>query len=242
MPRFPITKALIKGSRVQITGADHHHITRVLRLGSGSRITLFEPDGTEHTAIITSAGGHVLDLEITGTRKARRESPVRITLVQAIPRGRKLDLVVEKATELGVWEIRPMLTHRTQGRGAGKVERWRRIAREAAKQCGRTSVPTVHEPEDFSALIERSDADSRGILLYEEGVSALSPSDIEGGTAFTLFVGPEGGFTEEEVGLAEAKGVVVRGLGPRLLRTETAGIAVSAIVQFTAGGMVGDPS
>ena len=238
MPRFPIKPGAVKNDLVKIKGSDFHHIVRVLRLDVGDKITLFE-DGVEHLSEISEIGSKELIARILSTQKAQTDSPLNITLCQALAKGDKLDLVVEKTTELGISEFMPIKTERTQIKETKRLKRWAKIASEASKQSGRTAIPSISDPIEFSEALALKQSDTLGILFYEHCINPLKKEDLTGSESIMLFIGPEGGFTDEEVTRAESSGYLIRGLGPRTLRTETAGIMAVGIIQYLAGDLGG---
>lgn len=218
------------------------HLTRVLRLPDGAAVTCFDGDGHDYAGILRRPGGRTVHVEL-GTREAvATESPLAITLLQAIARGEKMDLVLQKATELGVARIVPLVSERTEVRldedKAGKrLAHWQRVVRSACEQCGRAVVPMVDAPLPMSGI---GDARLDGLRV------ALHPDATEGiatvfgtsrPTAVTLAVGPEGGFGERDLAALAHTGFRRLRLGPRVLRTETAGLAALAALQALAGDL-----
>lgn len=243
--RFYIPKENIHSGRATLAGAELEHMRKVLRLGPGDAVTLFDDEGFEHEATIASYSAGAAEIAITKSSRPARESPLAVTLAQALGKGDKLDLVVEKATELGVAAIVPFVCGRTvpkldRDAATRRRERWRRIALGAAKQSGRTRVPEIHELMDFSSLVEHPSAFDLKILFWENehgrGLKQLHAEHPQIASLF-LVVGPEGGFTAEEAELASAKGFCAAGLGRRILRTETAAIAAVALAQFLWGDL-----
>ena len=165
------------------------------------------------------------------------ESPLNLTLVQGILKGEKMDIVIQKATELGVKEIIPAITERSQIRQTRKVDRWRKIAEEASKQSGRTMIPVVHEPIEFNSLFTvHHSLPIKGFIFWEEGGVPLREAIHQfTDSPIYLLVGPEGGFSKEEVSLAVSKGLITVSLGKRILRAETAAISAVALIQFLLG-------
>lgn len=238
MPRFPIARGQIKNEAATITGPDYRHIVNVLRLRPGSDVILFEEGGVEYVGKITEINRREVKVLIKGSRKPETESRLNITLLQGIPKGDKMDWIVEKSTELGVGTIIPVITERSQIRRSHKVQRWQRIANESTKQCGRVKAPFILEPMAFISAIKMTDNSGLNIIFYEKSESRLRdeikkiPQHIDN---ITLLIGPEGGFSEEEVGLARDVGFIPLGLGPRILRTESAAIVALSILQFLFG-------
>ncbi|MEW6572506.1 MAG: 16S rRNA (uracil(1498)-N(3))-methyltransferase [Bacillota bacterium] len=239
------------GNTLFITGEDAHYITRVLRLGPQDTLTVLDGKGRAFRAVIKRADGKNLYLDTVGEVQSATEPSLAVTLFQAVPKGDKMDLVVQKATELGVVRIVPVVTERVvvrlnAERGAKRRERWRKISIEAARQCGRTVAPEV-EPvmsfEDALNLLVPRDKNGSSSLLHlgilpwegEEAVSLRECLTGKSPRAVSIFIGPEGGFSLSEVDAARARGIITVTLGRRILRTETAGITTLALVMYTFG-------
>jgi 16S rRNA (uracil1498-N3)-methyltransferase len=238
MPRFPISEDEIKDNHVNISGADYRHIVKVLRLKEGSDLILFDASGAEHLGIITEINSKQIKVAITATQHLDTESKLHITLLQGIAKGDKMDFIVEKATELGVKRIIPVISERSQVRNTQKTTRWRRIAVEACKQCRRFAPPQIDEALSFDQAINVQYNGLLKIILYEKDQEKLTDK-INNYSLSTnnilIFIGPEGGFSDNELRLARDKGFISMGLGPRILRTETAGIVAISILQFLYG-------
>lgn len=229
------------GNTVEVTGGDARHLFKVLRLRAGDAVTAFDGKGSEWDATIAAIGPTRASLTL-GTKRTRvTESPCRIVLGQGIGKGEKLDFVVRAATELGVVDIVPVVTDRAVATADGreKVDRWRRIAEEACKQCGRSVVPTVHAPLDLPAFLAFAKDSTVKVVPWEGGGKSLSSVVADHGraTSAAALVGPEGGLASTEVSAAENAGFTAVTLGPRILRTETAGIVVVAALQLLAGDL-----
>ncbi|HEY1266688.1 MAG TPA: 16S rRNA (uracil(1498)-N(3))-methyltransferase [Candidatus Binatia bacterium] len=245
MARFFIAKKDIQNGRATLAGAELEHMRKVLRLGAGDAVTLFDDEGFEHEATITSYSAGAAEIAIAKSFRPERESPLAVTLAQALGKGDKLDLVVEKATELGVAAIVPFVCGRTvpkldRDAAARRRERWRRIALGAAKQSGRTRVPEIHELIDFSELVRHpAEADLKIIFWENEQARGLKQLHAENPriASLLLVIGPEGGFSAEEAALAKEHGFCSIGLGRRILRTETAAFAAVALAQFLWGDL-----
>jgi 16S rRNA (uracil1498-N3)-methyltransferase len=240
MPRFPVDEKSIEGGKATISGADYRHIVKVLRMKEGDAITLFDGNAVEYEGRISRVGSRDIVVDINSSRKATTDSPLCVTLLQGLPKGDKMDYIVEKATELGVHRIVPVITERSQVRSTGKKKRWERIAVEASKQCGRTKPPAIENTINYSEAINYS-ADNELALILHVG-SQVSLKDFLNNTLqhpknIIVLIGPEGGFSENEVLLASEMGFTSLGLGPRTLRTETAGLAVLSIIQFHHGDL-----
>jgi 16S rRNA (uracil1498-N3)-methyltransferase len=238
MHRFPIRQDQIKNNQATVTGPDCRHIVKVLRLKTGNQIILFDEKGIEHIGIISELGFKEVKVAIAESKTVNRESMLNITLLQGILKGDKMDYVIEKATELGVKKIVPVVTERSQIRDTKRINRWRRITLESSKQSGRTVPPTVLDATNFENALDSDDPSNLQIVFYEkcrdkikDVINKASKHSIN----LRLFVGPEGGFTEREISKAKEKGFIPVGLGPRILRTETACIAAITVMQFLYG-------
>lgn len=237
----PIDTATINtGSTPVVTldADDSRYLIKVMRYKEGDIVELFNGDGYSYQASIISAGKST-QLKIEAAQFNSTESPVSITLVQALAKGTKLDLVVQKATELGVSRITPVSSERTvlqvdEKRAQKKAEHWNKIARSASAQCNRSIVPEI----DPLTALEKWLAihkEEHSILIHPEAASSFN--NLEPVAALNILVGPEGGFSDKELELAANAGVQSVKCGPRVLRTETAGFAAIAIVQSLIGDM-----
>ena len=226
MLRLFVPRAAEDAPRVRIAGPPLRHL-RTLRLGPGDRLVLFDERGAEHDVELARVTDRAAEGVIVGTRHPDRESPFDLVLAPALLKGDRMDLVIEKATELGVRRIAPFLSRHVVGRGA-RVERWRRIAAAAAEQSGRTRVPAVDAPVALAALVRAAWPPLR--LLAWEGERSLSLDALPAtaGAAIAV-VGPEGGFAGDEVAAACDAGFVTVALAPRILRAETAAIVTAAL-------------
>jgi 16S rRNA (uracil1498-N3)-methyltransferase len=234
--------ALARGARVSIAGAAAAHVTRVLRLGAGDPVTLFNGDGMDYPSRISSLRRGSVDVEVEGTTAARAESPLALTLVQGIARSERMDLVVQKATELGVTAIQPVLTARgvvklDAAARAKKLAHWRGIAIAACEQSGRARVPAVAEPLALSQWLQQpAPAGALRLLLAPDARRSLVATAV-GARAALLLVGPEGGLEESERDAALSVGYLACRLGPRVLRSETAAVAALTVLQSVAGDL-----
>lgn len=246
MRRFTIAPERIAGDRVVFDAEETRHLTRVLRLGAGDLVVVADGQGRAYRvridAIAEEATGRVI-----GPATAAAESPLDIALVQGVPKGDKMEAIIRATTELGVARIVPALTARTVVRldAAGwrqRARRWQRVAKEATKQCGRAVVPPVDVPRTLAdALAEGEPATLRLCLWEGEGVPLRGVLDAcEAPRRASVIVGPEGGLAEDEVALARGAGYTPVTLGRRILRTETAGPAIVAILQHRLGDLGSD--
>lgn len=240
--RFFVEGAQDLGTVVELRGSDARKLVAVLRKRQGDRVVVADSTGRSFIASLLVEGERV-SARLEAVAAAAREPCLAITLAQGIPKGQKMDFVVEKATELGVARIVPFWSERTVGTGerAGKVERWRRLARAAAQQCGRNHVPAVDPPRAWPAVLERIAEVDRTLVPWENAEplplrECLGPL-IEGANRVLVVIGPEGGLTHAEVDAARAAGAVTISLGSRILRTETAGLVVCSVLLFASGDM-----
>ncbi len=239
---------------VQVGGSAANHLARVLRVEPGDALTVFDGRGGEHEARIESLRKDRAFIAIGAHRAVERESPLAITLAQGVSRGERMDLVVQKATELGVRRIVPLITERSVVRldakqADAKLRHWRAVAVAACEQCGRNSVPEVAAPSEIGSYLSAAasggfagTAPFRIVLSPHGGLRARDlfrdlARDLEGGSGLVLLIGPEGGLSEAELDAAQGAGFRAMRLGPRVLRTETAAIAALAVVQHQLGDL-----
>jgi len=240
--RVHVEEALAAGARIALRGSAAAHVRRVLRLEAGDAVTLFNGDGLDYPSRIGASHREAVEVEVTGTSPARAESPLAITLVQGIARTERMDLVVQKATELGVAAIQPVATVRSVVKldadsRARKTAHWRGIAVAACEQCGRARVPQIGEPMTLESwLAAPAAAGLRRLLLAAEAESSLIDA-AKGAHAVELLVGPEGGLEERERSAARNAGYRAGRLGPRILRSETAALAALAVLQSSGGDL-----
>ena len=242
MPRVYIPPERITGEQIALQSREARYILTVLRLGPGDEVTVFDGAGNEYRTELAEDDESGMYLAIQEASRPERESPLQITLGQALLKGERMKFVIQKATELGAARLIPLVTSRTiplvEGeRESLRIERWQRIAQEAAKQSGRTMVPeieAVHELADFL-----TQATGARIMLWEGEPAPLREvaKNIDAQAGITLLIGPEGGFAEQEVTAAQAQGFLVAGLGQRVLRAETATLSVLTIIQHLFGDL-----
>jgi len=214
------------------------YVSRSLRLRTGDTLTLFDGRGAEYPAVLANIGRKAARVETLDAVDRNVESPVAVRLLQGVSKGDRMDLVVQKSTELGVQRISPVFTEHsvvrlTGERIAKRREHWQRIAQSACEQCGRNVVPVVDEPTALIDLMGEQLGAAGAKIILQPGAPAtlgtLAPGKL------TVLVGPEGGFSEAEYERAAIAGFEAVGFGPRILRTETAAIAVLAAIQFCHG-------
>ena len=237
------------GAGLVLSEEESRHLRDVLRLRAGDEAHVFDGEGHEFACVVRGDGGRkgLASLEVRApVEPPSPESPLALTLAVALLKGEKFDLVVQKATELGVTTVAPVLTKRSDVRprderdAVRRVERWRRLALEASKQSGRALVPAIAAPVAFDSLVETRDETTLRLLFAERGGAGLGSLVDETRAApasAVALVGPEGGWEDEEIELARAHGWHVVTLGGRTLRAETAAIAVCVLLQHLFGDL-----
>lgn len=235
MHRFFVPPSAIHGDQVRFSPDQAHQIRSVLRLRSGDEAEVLDGEGGRYRAALYYSGKNDVFAHILQTLSAGGEPAGELILCQAIARGERFDWVLQKGVELGVTHFQPIVTRRTVRRspGEGQHQRWERILREAAEQCLRGRLPQLLPEISF----EQALAQRRGLTLLPATSAARPVRQALVGAAWpvTLFVGPEGGFDPAEVALARTAGVDLVGLGPRVLRTETAAVVLLALVVSALG-------
>ncbi|MDK2855823.1 MAG: rRNA (uracil1498-N3)-methyltransferase [Bacillota bacterium] len=246
MQRFYAPPEHFTGGRVHLSAEEAHHVCRVLRLGPGAQVYVFDGLGREYLVEIEIANGRAVSGRILAELPQGREAPLALTLAQGLAKGDKLELVIQKATEIGVQAVIPLHTARSvvkPSEGTRRTERWQRIAREATKQCGRAFVPRIESITTLRALSERFGEFDAVFIFWEEErarrLKAALAELAERGSVrrLLILVGPEGGFTPDEVGLVVEAGALPVTLGPRILRTETAGLVAASIILYELGDL-----
>ena len=242
MHHFFVEPSQIQENHIFIDGPDVNHIRNVLRMNPGEEVNVTGGTGEKvYRCAIAAIGEDTVELNIMWAQEKGMELPSKIYLFQGLPKSDKMELIIQKAVELGVYEIIPMATARAvvkldQKKAAAKVKRWQAISESAAKQSKRLLIPEVKEPVKFSeALKLASDLDVR-LIPYElaEGMDGTRRiiQSVKPGQSVAVFIGPEGGFEEAEVELAKEAGFQAITLGRRILRTETAGMTVLSILMY----------
>lgn len=225
-------------NQIVIDGDKAHYLTIVLRCQIGDALIVFDGKGKCFKTEIVEIHKKQVIANIIERVHINTESNANIILLQGILKGEKMDMVVQKATELGVKEIVPIISNRCQIRITNKSERWRKIAEEASRQSGRIVIPTIYEPVSFKNFLEEIESNSviSGLIFWEEdGMPLRDVVSYLKNSSVLLAVGPEGGFAKEEVLLAKEKGLFITSLGKRILRAETAAISAISIIQYAIG-------
>lgn len=244
MRRFFVENDRITDNVAHILGEEVKHITKVLRLGKGDEVILFDEAGWEYRAKIINGNPKELKADILEKVFPQRESSLEIILGQGLPRLSKMDFIVQKATELGISQILTFNSHRSIPKLSGekilkRVERWRKIALEATKQCGRNSIPYIGSPVDFSEILAKDLENGLKLMLWEGEAGSLSKvfDASPDQNRFFVLVGPEGGFTYREVQEAEKASFNIVSTGKRILRSETASISILSVIQHRFGDL-----
>jgi 16S rRNA (uracil1498-N3)-methyltransferase len=233
---------LAAGESVELRDERARYVSRVLRLRPDDRVTLFDGCGAEYPATIASLRKDVVILTVVDRFDVDRESSLHISLLQGVSRGERMDFVVQKTTELGVARITPLLTDYSvvkldEKRTLKKTKHWRGVAASACEQCGRNVLPVIDPPIGLRNWLGENMQDDNRRFILQPGAEA-SIGDVDGRTdSITVLVGPEGGFSEAEYDLATDCGFRAVGLGPRILRTETAAVAIITALQTLFGDL-----
>ncbi len=242
LTRVFVDSPLVPAADVRLPDAAANHVGRVLRLREGAVIVAFDGSGHDYRCEILSVKGDEVCVRVGARAAGLPESPLRITLVQAVSRGERMDWTLQKATELGVRTIVPVLSSRSVVRlddqqAGKKLRHWQAIVAGACEQCGRSTVPEIRLPQELSRYLASSTRDGQRLVL-----SPASPASLAGltsvGSRVELLIGPEGGLDDSELERAAASGYVPVRLGPRVLRTETAGIVALTVLQSLWGDLV----
>lgn len=251
MHKFFVEKNNITGDKAYIEGDDVKHIYKVLRLHEGEKVNINNCEGEEFSGIIEKIDKKEVIVSLTEKLDLNNESPVEIYLFQGLPKSSKMDLIVQKATELGVREITPIITGRVIVKNEigefKKLDRWVRIALEACKQSKRSIIPKINGPLEFEHLLMKLKELDLILVPYEnqEGygiktvVKDINQNSIN---KIGIIIGPEGGFEEEEINILKELGAHIITLGPRILRTETAGFVCTSLIMYELGDLGGKSS
>ncbi|MBQ7161338.1 MAG: 16S rRNA (uracil(1498)-N(3))-methyltransferase [Clostridia bacterium] len=238
MQKFFKNSRDIEQNEITLDGADARHICYSLRMAEGEKIVVCDGEGTDCLCRLVRLTGDSVTAEVLERRPSDTEPPYRAVLYQALAKGDKMDYIIQKATEFGVAEIVPFESARCiarikEGGAEKKTARWQRIAEEAAKQCGRGRIPRISAPVEFRQAVGlAASEDGRAFICYENE-RTRSIAEIESAAeVYSFFIGPEGGFEEEEVRFAETAGVIPVGLGNRILRCESASGFVLSCLSF----------
>lgn len=237
-PRIFVDQACAPNAQIALEPSDARHLARVLRMKAGEAITIVHAGEAWHAKLNNVESDHATATIIEHSKDTPSELPVEVIVLQAVPKGMKMDDVVEKVVELGAARIVPLRCARSYGGDSDvKVERWRRIARAAAQQSQRLIVPDVEQPLRFHDAIDRFAATSHVIVAHEGAAKGSLAASLrrDANAKLTLVIGPEGSFTDDELKLATNAGCDLAWLGPTILRTETAAAAMIASIAALRG-------
>jgi 16S rRNA (uracil1498-N3)-methyltransferase len=250
VPRIYFPGTTGKGEIFALGGENLRYVKSVLRMKKGDHLVLFDGAGWEYKAVIKNFSADGINVEVLGKNRIENESP-KITVLQALPKANKMDSIVRKATELGARRIVPFRSARsvpqlTADKAHARVSRWRSIATEAARQCGRADIPEVDDVLSFEEMLASMEGAPHKIIFWEEeserGIKKLLRNNrYEGAKDITVMIGPEGGFSREEVESAARKGFVSVSLGRNVLKVETAAVTILSIIQYELGIFGGEP-
>lgn len=241
MYRFFIEGGIHSGRDISITGSDYNHIKNVLRMKKGEQVLISDGNDREYLCSIRTIGEEEILLAVEDIMGTSRELPAKITLFQGLPKGDKMEQIIQKAVELGVYEIVPVAMKRSvvkldAKKAAKKVERWNGISLSAAKQSKRGVIPDVKDVVSYGEAVKMASAMDGFLLPYEnaEGIEGARKlvNSMKGKKEIAVFIGPEGGFEDSEVEKALEAGASTLTLGKRILRTETAGMTMLSILMF----------
>jgi len=244
MSRFFIDKDCISGDFVKITGEDVQHIKKVLRMRTGEMLVACDMDGTDFDCEITEIDDKYVEARILNSKKSESEAPIKVTLFQGIPKSDKMEFIIQKCVELGIHSIIPVKTERTVVKFENskdeekKQQRWQKIAVEAAKQCNRGRLPKVNNPINFNMALQVAKEYDLVLVPYEnENLQGLKKvlQEYRSAKSIAVFIGPEGGFAEDEIKKCLELNYFSVSLGKRILRTETAGLTVLSILMYELG-------
>ena len=238
LTRVHLDGPLSVGSSVELSKTVAQHLLKVLRLRPGAAVVLFNGDGNQYHGILEDNRSVRVEREETGIVP----SPLRLTLAQGLCRGEKMDLVLQKATELGVAEVQPLITQRSEVRLSGerlqrRMTHWQQVIASACEQCGRAELPALHSPIPLPEWLSQLPAADQQIRLILDPDGDTRLSELAPDLEVIGLVGPEGGFEEREVQLCASQGFFRLTLGPRVLRTETAGPALLAALGALRGDL-----
>jgi 16S rRNA (uracil1498-N3)-methyltransferase len=244
--RFYASPEDITPSLVSLSTDETHHLVRVIRSKPGDEVFVFDGSGNEYRCSLVGESAGRARLKVIEPMADIVESPLDLTLGQALAKGEKFDFIVQKATELGVRRIIPIATRHAdvkidQDQIVPRTDRWKRISLEAVKQCGRRHLVEISAPIALSTMLESEKPETRSLLLVfsERGGSSIDATltNLGDASAITLLIGPEGGWSDDELDLVEARGGRAVTLGPRILRTETAALVAITLIQHALGDL-----
>ena len=241
MHRFYHSNPLDLNQIIILDEFSSHHALRVMRVKVDDFLILFNGDGFEYRGRVSDINKKTINVEILSKEKKNNESPININLFQSISSNEKMDMVIQKATELGVSSIQPIFTSRSTiklslDRTKKRLIHWKQVSISACEQSGRSKIPTIKSPIEFDQISEGiKTTNSLNLLLHPDNLEESSNLPNEYSGDINIFIGPEGGFSQDEVLLLKKQNCINIQLGPRILRTETAPLAIIAILQYKYG-------
>lgn len=242
LTRSHVDLSLADGARITLPEDSAAHLVRVLRLREGDACVLFNGDGRDYPARLVQAGKREAVVELGDALPAGNESPLRITLLQGIARGEKMDLILQKATELGVAAVVPVNSERTEvkldaERAGKRLSHWREVVVSACEQCGRATLPDIAPPQTLEGAARAVDGETLRLILDPEATHRLATLVAPASMRIAIAIGPEGGWSPRDLATLTEAGFAGLRLGPRVLRTETAGLAAIAALQAAFGDL-----
>lgn len=243
MPRFFVSPKAITENEIEITGIDVNHIKNVLRMQTGESIEVCDGEGTDYACVIKRFERDSVFLDIVQSNPSSTELKKKIYLFQGLPKSDKMELIIQKAVELGVYEIIPTVTSRCivkidAKKEDKKIARWQQISESAAKQSGRGIIPKIKAPMSLKEALDYAKNIDTVLIPYEkaEGIESTRTvlAEAQNGSSVAVFIGPEGGFEEKEIEIAEDNGAHSITLGKRILRTETAGLCILSVLMMNS--------
>ncbi len=244
MKRFYVSQFQVQKGVIKVGGSEARHIRRVLRLKTGDEVILFNGSTQQYLGTIIEEHSNSVSIQIQNILPSQGESSLEVTLAQSLLKGEKMDYLIQKATELGVKRVIPFLSSRSiphldKSQKAKRHQRWGRIAIEASKQCGRGGIPSIEPIQDYSCLLRSAPTEALRLLLWEKEGMRLKEvlRGLKERKEIFFVVGPEGGFSKEEVTQAEEFGFTPVFLGERILRAETVSLCILSILQYEWGDL-----
>jgi len=241
MKRF-YTDQIIQNNKIQLNGKNYHYIKNVLRMNSGDKLILFNGTGYEYEGCISLISNEHIEITINNKFFNNNESKLELTLCLSILKDKKMDIIIRQSTELGVKNIIPFHSERSVPKPSKnqiqkKIERWKSITIEAAKQCRRSIIPNIYDYLSFTDLVNLDKQFDLKIIFWENAVESITKNNLKNIKNIIVFIGPEGGFSEKEINIAKKNNFFISKIGPRILKSETAAISACSLIQYIFGDM-----
>ena len=244
MNRFYHSKSININETIIIDDFAAHHMLKVMRLKTNDQLILFNGDGSDFTGQVIRISKRRVEVSIKSKKNIKNESNLKVILLQALTSSEKMDLIIQKTTELGISEIQPIICERSivkikNEKIEKKLSHWRQVSIAACEQCGRAKIPTIHKPENIIKYLEKTESkkDTK-IILSPEATKSLNNFIPNMKQDIKVLIGPEGDFTKQELDFSIQKGFSPIKIGPRILRTETASMCILSILQYKYGDIV----